>query len=50
MPIRVIETWESALTLCIDEAVGSLEQGPIVNDHLGEVAWRGRPLTIWWLE
>ena len=34
MPISVIETWESPLTLCTDEAVGGL----IFNDYLEEVA------------
>jgi len=38
MPIGVVETWESAPTLCTDEAVGSLERGRVVNDYL----WRSR--------
>jgi len=41
MSIGVIETWESALTVCTDEAVGSLERGPVVNDYLGRSRLKG---------
>lgn len=43
MPIGVVETWEGALALCTDEAVGSLERkgGRCVNDYSGEKEFGG---------
>ena len=36
VPVGIVETWEGALALCADEAVGSLERA-CVNDYSG---WR----------
>jgi hypothetical protein len=54
MPIGVIETWEGALALCTDEAVGSLERAVcqwglgFLSDYSGETSGKeGRTLTIW---
>ena len=39
VPVGVIETWEGALALCADEAVGRLEgAGACVNDEYGSGA------------